>query len=503
MQKTLPYDIIGKYFIKDAGGAFPKRTLSGRRPREKGIRMKHTDISLLFREPEKYIGREVTVCGWVRTSAEVKPMAFIQLNDGSTSTTNLQLTIHQEKYSPEEFKNNIKPLMVLGTALSARGTLCASERNTIELEADELTLLGPCPGDYPLQKKKTSLEFLRTIPHLRTRTNTMKTVMMVRSRVAYAIHTYFTEHGYFYVHTPIITNSDCEGAGEMFRITTQPWSTPYKNEGEYYAEDFFGEKAGLSVSCQLEGEMAALGGLGRIYTFGPTFRAEKSDTNRHVAEFWHVEPEVCFADIHEIIEIGEEFIKYVIRDVLEHCGEQLAFCDRFLEKGLLDKLRHVAESDFAKVDYTEAVEILQKSGRKFEYPVSWGDDLQSEHERYLTEEYFKRPLFVVNYPKEIKSFYMKQNPDGKTVAATDLLVPGIGEIIGCSERETDYDKLVAAMEARHMPLESYRYYLDTRKYGTVQHSGFGLGFDRLVMYITGVSNIRDVLQFPRTYKHVY
>ena len=249
--------------------------------------------------------------------------------------------------------------------------------------------------------------------------------------------------------------------------------------------------------------MAALGGLGRIYTFGPTFRAEKSDTNRHVAEFWHVEPEVCFADIHEIIEIGEEFIKYVIRDVLEHCGEQLAFCDRFLEKGLLDKLRHVAESDFAKVDYTEAVEILQKSGRKFEYPVSWGDDLQSEHERYLTEEYFKRPLFVVNYPKEIKSFYMKQNPDGKTVAATDLLVPGIGEIIGCSERETDYDKLVAAREARHMPLESYRYYLDTRKYGTVQHSGFGLGFDRLVMYITGVSNIRDVLQFPRTYKHVY
>ena len=465
--------------------------------------MKHTEISAIFQSPDQFFGKEVCVCGWVRTSAEVKPMAFIQLNDGSTSTRNLQLTISQERYGDEEYRSKVKPLMALGTALAARGVLVPSERNVIELEVADMTLLGTCPTDYPLQKKKTSLEFLRTIPHLRTRTNTMKSVMMVRSRLAYAIHTYFNEHGYFYVHTPIITNSDCEGAGEMFRITTQPWNAPERTEEAYYGEDFFGEKAGLSVSCQLEGEMAALGGLGRIYTFGPTFRAEKSDTNRHVAEFWHVEPEVCFADIDEIIAICEDFIKYVISDALEHCAEQLAFCDRFLEKGLLDKLHHVVESDFARVDYTEAVRLLQESGRRFEFPVSWGDDLQSEHERYLTEEHFKRPLFVVNYPMDLKSFYMKQNPDGKTVAATDLLVPGVGEIIGCSERETDYDKLVSAMKKRGMPLESYRYYLDTRRFGSVQHSGFGLGFDRLVMYVTGVSNIRDVLQFPRTYKHVY
>ena len=465
--------------------------------------MKHTDISALFRSPETWLGREVTVCGWVRTSAEVKPMAFIQINDGTTSTRNLQLTIHQERMSEQEYRENVKPLMTLGTALLARGTLVPSERNVIEVEVQSLELLGTCPSDYPLQKKKTSVEFLRTIPHLRTRTNMMKTVMMVRSRLAYAIHSYFNQNGYVYMHTPIITDSDCEGAGEMFRITTQPWDAPQKTEEEYYAEDFFGKKAGLSVSCQLEGEMAAVGGLGRIYTFGPTFRAEKSDTARHVAEFWHVEPEVCFVDINEIIEIGEDFIKYVIRDVLENCREQLEFCDKFLEKGLLAKLQHVVDSDFARVDYTDAIRILQNCGRKFDYPVYWGCDLQSEHERYLTDEHFKRPLFVVNYPKELKSFYMKQNPDGKTVAATDLLVPGIGEIIGCSEREADYDKLVAAMEARHMPLEAYRNYLDLRRFGSVQHSGFGLGFDRLVMYVTGVGNIRDVLQFPRTYRHVY
>jgi len=465
--------------------------------------MKHTEIKRLFSQADAFVGKEVTVCGWVRTSAEVKPMAFIQLNDGSTATTNLQLTIHQEKMSEEEFKANIKPLMASGTALSAKGVIVASERNIIELEVEDLTLLGPCPTDYPLQKKKTSPEFLRTIPHLRSRTNMQKAIMMIRARLAYAIHSYFTNRGYFYVQPPIITDSDCEGAGEMFRITTQPWNALEKTEEAYFADDFFGKKVGLAVSCQLEGEMAALGGLGRIYTFGPTFRAEKSDTNRHVAEFWHVEPEVCFVDINEIIEIGEDFIKSIIRDVLEHCEEQIAFCDKFLENGLTDKLRHVAQSEFAKIDYTEAVELLNKSGKDFEYSVSWGDDLQSEHERYLTEECFKKPLFVVNYPKDIKAFYMKQNPDGKTVAATDLLVPGVGEIIGCSERETDYDKLVQAMTARNMPLDAYQKYLDTRKYGSVPHSGFGLGFDRMVMYVTGASNIRDVLQFPRTYKHVY
>ncbi len=465
--------------------------------------MKHTDISELFKQPAEYVGKAATVCGWVRTSADVKPMAFIQINDGTTSLQNLQLTIDCSQMSAEDFAEKIKPAMPVGTSVLATGTIVASERNIIELEVNTLEVLGACPGDYPLQKKKTSVEFLRTIPHLRTRTNLFKSVFSVRARLAYAIHKYFTENGYKYLQAPIITNSDCEGAGEMFRVTTQPWDAQYKTEEEYYADDYFSCKAGLSVSCQLEGEMAAVGGLGRIYTFGPTFRAEHSDTSRHVAEFWHVEPEVCFVDIHEIIDIAEDFIKFIIKDVMDNCKEELVFFDKFIEKGLLDKLTHVLNSEFAKVDYTEAVEILSKHADKFDYSVSWGDDLQSEHEKYLTEEVFKRPVFIVNYPKDIKSFYMKQNPDGKTVAATDLLVPGIGEIIGCSERETDYDKLVEAMTVRNMPLDDYKSYLDLRKYGTVQHSGFGLGFDRMLMYVTGVNNIRDVLQFPRTYKHVY
>ena len=465
--------------------------------------MKHTDIKAIFAEPEKYIGQQITVCGWVRTSAEVKPMAFIQLNDGTTVTQNLQLTIHQEKMTEDEFRDRIRPLMTLGASLKATGIIVASERNIVELETTDLQLLGDCPADYPLQKKRASDEFLRTIPHLRSRTNKMKACMSIRSALAFAVHQYFHINGYTYIHTPIITDSDCEGAGEMFRITTQPWNAPQKTEQEYYESDFFGKKAGLSVSCQLEGEMAAVGGMGRIYTFGPTFRAEKSGTTRHVAEFWHVEPEVCFADIHDIIEIAEDFIKYIIRYAMDHCRDELAFCDKFLEKGLLDKLNNVVSSEFAKLDYTDAIDILQKSGQNFEYPVSWGCDLQSEHERYLTDVYFKKPVFLINYPKEIKSFYMKQNPDGKTVAATDLLVPGIGEIIGCSERETDLEKLTRVMVERGMPLENYSNYLDTRKYGSVEHSGFGLGFDRLTMYVTGIGNIRDVLQFPRTYKHIY
>ncbi len=465
--------------------------------------MQHTDIKALFDRSAEYIGKEVTVCGWVRTSADVKPMTFIQLNDGTTITRNLQLTIHQEKLSEEAYNSVVKPCMTLGCSVKATGLLVESERNGIELETTNLVLLGECPADYPLQKKRASDEFLRTIPHLRTRTNKMKACMAIRSSLAFAVHEYFHSHGYTYVHTPIITDSDCEGAGEMFRITTQPWNAAEKTEQEYYENDFFGKKAGLSVSCQLEGEMACIGGAGRIYTFGPTFRAEKSGTTRHVAEFWHVEPEVCFADIHDIIGIAEEFIKYIIRYVMEHCQDELAFCDKFIEKGLIDKLTNVVSNDFVQLDYTDAIELLQKCGKKFEYPVSWGVDLQSEHERYLTDEYFKKPVFVVNYPKDIKSFYMKQNPDGKTVAATDLLVPMIGEIIGCSERETDLQKLTDAMVSRGMPLENYRNYLDTRKYGTVEHSGFGLGFDRMVMYVTGIAIIRDVLQFPRTYKHVY
>lgn len=465
--------------------------------------MEHTDISILFKSYKDFIGKNVKVCGWVRTSAEVKPMTFIQLNDGTTSIKSLQLTINSEDYSQDEYKEKIKPALTLGTSLYANGVIVESERNVIELEVKELKILGECPQDYPLQKKKTSMEFLRTIPHLRTRTNTFKAVMSVRARLAYAIHTYFSERGYKYLHAPIITNSDCEGAGEMFRLTTKAWNASYKTENEYYADDYFTCKAGLSVSCQLEGEMAALGGLGKIYTFGPSFRAEHSDTPKHVAEFWHVEPEVCFVNLAEIIAIAQEFIKYILNDAINNCKEEFEFFDKFVEKGLIEKLHHVINSDFAIVDYTEAVDILQKSGKKFEYPVTWGVEFQTEHERYLAEEVYKRPVFLTNFPKDIKAFYMKQNDDGKTVAATDLLVPGIGEIIGCSERETDLEKLLQAIKDRNMNIDDYEKYIDTRRFGTVEHSGFGLGFDRLVMYATGISNIRDVIQFPRTYKHIY
>ena len=348
-----------------------------------------------------------------------------------------------------------------------------------------------------MQKKRHTLEYLRTIPHLRVRARYFEAVFAVRDQLAQSIHKYFHKNGYRYVHPPIITGSDCEGAGEMFRVTTLPWNATAEDEAAYYANDFFGRKAGLTVSAQLEGEMAAMG-LGRIYTFGPTFRAENSNTTRHVAEFWHVEPEVCFCDIHDIIEIAEDFIKFIVKDVMDNCPEEMDFFNQWVEKGVIEKLNKMLSGDFVKLDYTDAIEILKTCGKDFKYPVEWGCDLQTEHEKYLTDEHFGRPVFVVNYPAAIKSFYMKQNPDGKTVAATDLLVPGIGEIIGCSEREADYDKLVAAMTARNMPLESYEAYLDTRKYGSVPHSGFGLGFERMLMYITGVQNIRDTLMYPRT-----
>ncbi|MBO5773890.1 MAG: asparagine--tRNA ligase, partial [Clostridia bacterium] len=312
-----------------------------------------------------------------------------------------------------------------------------------------------------------------------------------------AIHRYFGENGYKYVHAPIITGSDCEGAGEMFRVTTHDWKTEFNTEEEYYANDFFAKKAGLTVSAQLEGEMAAMG-LGKIYTFGPTFRAEHSNTPRHLAEFWHIEPEVCFAEIDDIIEIAEDFIKYIIKDVLANCPDEIAFFNQWVEKGLIEKLEKVLSNDFARLSYTDAVEILKKSGKEFKYPVEWGLGLQTEHEKYLADEYLGKPVFIVDYPADIKSFYMKQNADGKTVAATDLLVPGLGEIIGGSEREWDMEKLLSAMEKRGMPTEGYEAYLDTRKYGSVPHSGFGLGFDRMLMYITGIQNIRDTLMFPRT-----
>ena len=454
--------------------------------------MKHTDIKALFATPEQYVDTSVTVCGWVRTARDSKNVSFLEINDG-TCFRNIQIVVDKEQISEESFRD----AMMVGTSVCAVGRFIVSERNGYEMALESITILGKCPGDYPLQKKRHTQEFLRTIPHLRVRTRYFEAVFAVRDQLAQSIHKYFHSHGYRYIHAPIITGSDCEGAGEMFRVTTLPWNATAEDEAAYYAEDFFGQKAGLTVSAQLEGEMAAMG-LGRIYTFGPTFRAENSNTTRHAAEFWHVEPEVCFCDIHDIIEIAEDFIKFIVRDVMDNCPDEMEFFNQWVEKGVIDKLNTMLAQDFVKLDYTDAIEILKNAGKDFKYQVEWGCDLQTEHEKYLTDEHFKKPVFVVNYPACIKSFYMKQNPDGKTVAATDLLVPGIGEIIGCSEREADYDKLVAAMNARNMPLESYTEYLDTRKYGSVPHSGFGLGFERMLMYITGVANIRDTLMFPRT-----
>ncbi len=454
--------------------------------------MKHTDIRDIFAHTEAYVNGTVTVCGWVRTARDSKSVSFLEINDG-TCFRNLQIVVDKARI-PEDM---VRDAMAVGASVRAVGQLVTSERNGCELELETLTVLGKCPADFPLQKKRHTLEYLRTIPHLRVRTRSFEAVFAVRDQLAQAVHQYFHSHGYRYVHAPIITGSDCEGAGEMFRVTTQPWSTDAKTEEEYFAGDFFGRKAGLTVSAQLEGEMAAMG-LGRIYTFGPTFRAEHSNTTRHAAEFWQIEPEVCFADIDDIIGIAEDFIKSIIRSVLENCPDEMAFFDQWTEKGIVEKLTKVINSDFGRIDYTDAVKLLEESGRAFKYPVSWGCDLQTEHEKYLTDEVFGKPLFVVNYPKDIKAFYMKQNPDGKTVAATDLLVPGIGEIIGCSEREADYDKLTAAMTARNMPLDAYQQYLDTRRFGTVPHSGFGLGFERMVMYVTGMGNIRDTALFPRT-----
>ena len=451
--------------------------------------MKHTDIKQLFTD-KSLIGTNVTVCGWVRTSRDSKNVAFLELNDG-TSLKHLQIVLDKATIP------DVSAYMPIGTSLKVEGTPVESERNGVEINATALTVLGTCPGEYPLQKKRHTLEFLRTIPHLRVRTNTFNAIFRVRSVMAEAIHRYFQERNYVYVNTPLITASDCEGAGEMFKVTTIGYSEEYKSAEEYYANDFFGKRAGLSVSGQLEGEMAAMA-FGKIYTFGPSFRAENSNTPRHVAEFWHVEPEVAFAELPDIIEIAQEMIKYIIADVMEKCPDELAFFEKFFEQGLTDKLRGVVENEFKVLDYTEAIAILEKADVEFKYPVSWGCDLQTEHERYITEEVFKKPVFVTNYPKDIKSFYMKQNPDGKTVAATDLLVPGVGEIIGCSEREADLDKLLVAMEERGMNLEDYQDYLDLRRFGSVPHSGFGLGFERIIMYVTGVSNIRDVLLFPRT-----
>lgn len=452
--------------------------------------MKHTDIKEILKDAS-YIGTQVTVCGWVRTSRDSKNMAFIELNDG-TSLSHLQIVIDKSKLS------DISAFMPGGTALKVVGTVVkGAVNNAVEVNANEITLLGECPSDYPLQKKRCSLEFLRTIPHLRVRTNTFNAVLRVRSVAAAAIHSFFQQNNYVYIHTPLLTASDCEGAGEVFKVTTIGYSDKYKSEEEYYADDFFGRKAGLSVSGQLEGEVAAMA-MGKIYTFGPSFRAEKSNTQRHVAEFWHVEPEIAFAELDDVIEVAEAMIKFVLKDVLEKCPDELAFFEKFFEKGLREKLQKIVDGDFERITYTKAIELLKDADVEFQYPIEWGCDLATEHERYITEQVYNKPVFVTDYPKEIKSFYMKQNPDGKTVAATDLLVPGVGEIIGGSQREENLDKLLAAMEERGMTQDEYKDYLDLRKFGSVPHGGFGLGFDRIVMYITGMANIRDVQLYPRT-----
>lgn len=458
--------------------------------------MKHIDIAEIFENAE-FIGKDVTVCGWVRTSRDSKNMAFIELNDG-TSLKHLQIVIDKNVL------DSISDFMKLGTSLKVEGEVVKSAvaADSVEINAKTITLLGECPPEYPLQKKRHTLEYLRTIPHLRVRTNTFNAVFRVRSVVSAAVHEFFQSRHFTYVHTPLITASDCEGAGEMFKVTTIGYSNEFKNEDEYNEADFFGRRAALSVSGQLEGEVAAMA-MGKIYTFGPSFRAEKSNTPRHVAEFWHVEPEVAFAELPDIIEIAEDMIKYLINAVLTKCPEEMKFFDKHFENGLIEKLNNVVSNDFAVMTYTEAIELLKKADKDFQYPVEWGCDLQTEHEKYISEEICKKPVFLTDYPKEIKSFYMKQNPDGKTVAATDLLVPGVGEIIGCSEREADLDKLLEAMKVRNMSMDEYEHYIALRRFGSVPHSGFGLGLERIILYITGMQNIRDVILYPRTVGSIY
>ncbi|MBP3530327.1 MAG: asparagine--tRNA ligase [Thermoguttaceae bacterium] len=456
--------------------------------------MKHTDIFDVMNDAS-FVNATATVCGWARTSRDSKTMAFVELNDGTT-LKHLQIVIDKEKIA------NPAPFLKLGSALRVVGQIVPSRNGSVEMNAESIELIGECPSEYPLQKKRHTLEYLRTIPHLRLRANTFNAVFRVRSVLSAAIHEFFQGRRYVYVHTPIVTASDCEGAGEMFRVTTRPWNAEAKSEEEYYADDFFGQKAGLSVSGQLEGEVAAMA-FGKIYTFGPSFRAECSNTPRHVAEFWHVEPEIAFAELPDVIEVVESSIKYVVKAVLERCPNELAFFDKNFENGLIDKLNRLVSEDFGVVTYTEAIEILKKADVKFEFPVEWGGDLATEHEKYLAEVAFGKPVFVTDYPKEIKSFYMKQNPDGKTVAATDLLAPGVGEIIGGSEREADLGKLLQAMQDRGMSTAEYENYIDLRRFGSTPHGGFGLGLERLVMYVTGIENIRDVILYPRVVNKVY
>ncbi|MGN0733000.1 MAG: asparagine--tRNA ligase [Emergencia sp.] len=460
--------------------------------------MKDIQLRELHRNTAEYADKHIVVRGWVRTNRSSNKFGFIELNDG-TFFKSVQVVYEADKI--DNF--DVIAKAPISSALMVEGTLVLTPdaKQPFEIKADRVIMEADSAPDYPLQKKRHSMEFMREIAHLRPRSNTFSAVFRVRSLVAYAIHKFFQENDFVYVHTPIITGSDCEGAGEMFRVTTLDMDNLPKNEdgGIDYGQDFFGKETSLTVSGQLEAETFALA-FRNVYTFGPTFRAENSNTARHASEFWMIEPEIAFADLEDNMELAEAMVKYIINYVLEHAPEEMAFFNQFIDKGLLERLDHIVNSDFGRVTYTEAVELLQKSGKEFQYPVEWGIDLQTEHERYLTEEIFKKPLFVTDYPKDIKAFYMRLNDDNKTVAACDLLVPGVGEIIGGSQREERLDVLTARMAELGLKEEDYWWYLDLRKYGGVKHAGYGLGFERIIMYITGMSNIRDVLPFPRTPK---
>ena len=460
--------------------------------------MELTNIRDLFREKGSYAGKTVTVGGWVRSNRDSKTFGFLVVNDGSFFEP-LQVVYSDQM---ADFSSIAK--IGVGAAVIVTGTIVETPgaKQPIEMQAQEVVVEGASPSDYPLQKKRHSFEYLRTISHLRARTNTFQAVFRVRSLAAYAIHRFFQERGFVYVHTPLITGSDCEGAGEMFQVTTLDLANvPKTADGKVdYSQDFFGKPTNLTVSGQLDAETYAFA-FRNVYTFGPTFRAENSNTTRHAAEFWMIEPEMCFADLKDDMILAESMLKYIIRYVLENAPEEMAFFNQFVDKGLIERLQHVLNSDFGHVTYTEAIRILEKHNDEFEYKVHWGSDLQTEHERFLTEKEFKRPVFVTDYPKEIKAFYMKLNEDGKTVAAMDCLVPGIGEIIGGSQREDKLELLEKRMDELGLNREDYEFYLDLRRYGSARHAGFGLGFERCVMYLTGMGNIRDVIPFPRTVKN--
>lgn len=454
--------------------------------------MKRQRISGIFADAQSFAGAELTVCGWARTIRDMKNFGFVELNDGSCHKS-LQVVLERaalENYDEIARQNVGASLVVEGTVV-----LTPENKQPFEIKADRISVMGTSSPDYPLQKKRHSLEFLREIAHLRPRTNTFSAVFRIRSEAAFAIHKFFNERGFVYVHTPIVTGSDCEGAGAMFQVTTLDLD---KIKGDVdYKKDFFGKKASLTVSGQLNVETYAMA-FSDVYTFGPTFRAERSNTTRHAAEFWMIEPEMSFCDLEGDMDVAEAMVKYIIDYVMEKCPAEIEFLNNFVDKGLIERLKNVSENEFVRLPYTKAIEILEKVKDKFEFPVYWGCDLQSEHERYLTEQVYRKPVFLTDYPKEIKAFYMRLNDDGKTVAAADLLVPGIGELIGGSQREEREDVLLARMKEMNLKPEDYKWYLDLRRYGGTVHSGYGLGFERMIMYLTGISNIRDVIPFPRT-----